>query len=57
MIMKVNKIFYARFIQKRGTETPFDMGGTFFPKIIHMDGETKIFCQIEGQYPRLRRNN
>ena len=105
MIMQINKILYTRFIRKRATETPFNMGGTFvmcwaiwyylynlknvknthggvlilenftkidtppwvfftffklykyyqiaqrisfFPKIIHMDGETKNILSIRG---------
>ena len=49
MILQINKILYACFIRKRATEIPFNMEGTFFPKITHMDRETKIFCQIDGQ--------
>ena len=49
MIMQINKILYARFIRKRAIETLFNMGGLFFPKLIHMDGKMRIFCQIEGQ--------
>ena len=47
--MQINKMLYAHFIRKCVTKTPFYMGVSFFPKVIHIDEGTKIFCQIEGQ--------